>query len=134
MYRAIIRTFDPVPKTDIELKMDIFFGFFESEKEAEKEANSIKKVILQKNPLSLKILTKTNEYIVFNNKDIIFRKLKNNILNRPVNDNDFEIIEDFNLEKLAKYFEDKYSFQVIAYGTKEIVIPIDEFHNYKIKG
>ena len=41
MYRAIIRTFDPVPKTDIELEMDIFFGFFESEKEAEKEANSI---------------------------------------------------------------------------------------------
>ena len=130
MYRAIIRTFDPVPKTDIELEMDIFFGFFKSEKEAEKEANSIKKVILQKNPLSLKILTKTNEYIVFNNKDIIFRKLKNNNLNRPVNDNDFEIIENFNLEELARYFNNKYLFQVIAYGTEEIIIPIDEFNHF----
>ena len=119
MFRAIIRTFDPVPKTDIELEMDIFFGFFESEKEAEKEANSIKKVILQKNPLSLRILTKTNEYIIVDNKDIIFRKLKNNILNRPVNDNDFEIIENFNFKKLAEYFNTEYSFQVVAYGIKK---------------
>ena len=130
MYRAIIRTFDPVPKTDIELEMDIFFGFFESEEEAEEEANSIKKVILQKNPLSLKILTKTNEYIIVDNKDIIFRKLKNNNLNRPVNDNDFEIIEDFNFKKLAEYFNNEYSFQVVAYGTKEIIIPIDEFKHF----
>jgi len=129
-YKALIEVFELVPKTDIRLDMDISFGIFESKKEAEKEGYEVQEVILQKNPLSLKILTKTNEYVI-DNKSIIFKKVKDESVNKLVlSDDDLIELKDFNLEKLAKYFNNGYSFQVIAYGTEEIIIPIDEFNHF----
>jgi len=120
MYKLVIRTFDPVPKTNIELELNISFGLFKNKKEAEKEANSVKKIILQKKPSFLKIVTKTNEYIIINNKSITFRKVKNESINKKIlSENDFIKLEDFKFEELAKYFKNGYSFQIVACGIEK---------------
>ena len=133
MYRAVIFTFDPIPKTNIKLLMNIAFGTFKSKEEAEKEANSVEKVILQTNPLSIKIKTLKNEYVV-NNNAVVYKKVKNkSIYKTTINDDDFELLEDFSLEDLKRYFSNGYSFRVVAYNTKRIPVIIDEFHQYTIE-
>ena len=132
MYKAIIFTFDPIPKTNIKLQMNISFGTFKSKEEAEKEANSVEKVILQTNPLSIKIKTLKNEYTV-NNNAVVYKKAKNESIHKTmINDDDFELLEDFSLKDLKKYFPNGYSFEVVAYDAERIPIIIDEFHQYKI--
>jgi len=112
--------------------MNIPFGTFKSKEEAEKEADSVEKVILQINPLSIKIKTLKNEYVV-NNNAVVYKKVKNESIHKTmINDDDFELLEDFLLEDLKKYFPDGYSFEVVAYDVRRIPVIIDEFHQYSI--
>ncbi len=146
MYRAIIFTYNPIPKTNIKLQMNISFGTFKSKEEAEKEANGVEKVILQTNPLALKIITKNNEYIIDNKnyhyiidnknyhneyiiidnenyyKSIVCRKVKDCSIHKiELNQGGFELLED-----LRRYFPDGYSFRVVAHDVERIPVIIDE--------
>ncbi len=135
MYRVIISVFDLIPKTDIELTIEIPFGIFKNKKEAKKEANSVKKVIFKTEPLSLMIITKKNKYIVDDDKLLTFKKVKNeNTHKTMINKEDFELLEYFKLKNLKKYLKDEYSFQIIAYKVEKIIVSIDEYHhNYSYK-
>ena len=131
MYRAIISVFDLIPKTDIELTIEIPFGIFKNKKEAEEEANSVKKVIFQTKPLSLRVITKKNKYIVDDDKLLTFKKVKNeNTHKTMISEDDFEVLKDFTLKDLEKYFKNEYSFQIVAYKVEKFIISVDEYHHH----
>ena len=131
MYKAVINVFDLISQTNLELHIEIYLPkIFETEEEAEKEANDVKRVMLQKNPLSLKVFSEKNEYII-DDKSLIFRRVKEESIGKiMLNDDDFELLENFKLKNLSKYFKDKYSFQIVSYGIEKAIIPIDEFHHH----
>lgn len=146
-YKALINISESVNE-DIDIDMDVLFGNFSSNSEAEYYSENAKAYLIKQiEKDKIKIISRGREFII-GDDSIVFKKIKDakkKLMGRPLNptDNDsFNIIKDslnkesiyheqymvelydmeiidYSLNKLSVYFEDQFSFQIIANGTFE---------------